>query len=361
MADKRALTLHEVAALVEGRVVRGDGERVAISGVGGIDTAGPSDITFLEDARWLGRLASSAAGAVLVSAPVDGVRAAQIQVAGRPYLSFLTLVDVFHPRRRPAPGIHASAIVHPDAILEDAVTVGPLAVVKAGARIGTRTIVGSQSYVGPGAVIGADCHLFPRVVVRGRSRLGDRVLVHCGAVIGDDGFGYVRAGDRHVKVPHIGHVVVEDDVEIGANTTIDRGTFGETVIGAGTKIDNLVMIAHNVRIGQRCILAGQVGIAGSSTVGDDTVLAGQVGIASNVRVGSRVIATSKCGIPGAVPDGEIVSGIPAHRHRPWKRVMAILFRLPEILARLRTVERRLGIDARRTAAGGDRAGPQSGG
>jgi UDP-3-O-[3-hydroxymyristoyl] glucosamine N-acyltransferase len=348
MSQPRTWTPRELATLIGGTVAVdssavGRDDAVVISGVAGIESAGPHDITFYEHPRFLARLQGSAAGAVIVNEPLDGITGAQIQVDGRPYLKFIEVVHLFHPGNRPAPGVHPSAVVDPDAQLGPDVSVGPLAIIKGGSRIGARTIVGSHAYVGPRAQIGEDCHLFPRVVVRGGCRLGDRVQVHCGAVLGDDGFGYVRHDDRHVKIPHIGHVTIGDDVEIGANTTIDRATFGETVIGAGTKIDNLVMIAHNVRIGARCILAGQVGIAGSSTVGDDTILAGQVGIASGVHVGKNVIATSKCGIPSNVRDGEIVSGIPAYSHRPWKRVMASFWRLPEILARLRTIERKVGI------------------
>ncbi len=341
MAKDCALTLEEVAALVDGRIVRH--RPVTITGVAGIEDAGGGDVTFFENPRLLPQLEHCRAAAILVTAPIEHIPAAQIQVSDRPYLKFLSLVRVFHPQPTPIPGVHPSAVVEPEAALGADVMVGPLAVIERGARIGRRTIVGSQAYVGPAAEIGDDCHLYPRAVVRGGSRLGDRVLVHCGAVIGDDGFGYLRDGDRHVKIPHIGRVVIEDDVEIGANSTIDRATFGDTIIGAGTKIDNLVMIAHNVRIGRRCLLAGQVGIAGSASVGDDTILAGQVGIASGVRVGSRVIAGSKCGISNTVRDGEIVSGIPANAHARWKRVVAIFWRLPEIASRLRAVERRLGL------------------
>lgn len=331
-------SLEEVAAMVGGRLVAGGPARIL--GVAGIEAAGPGDVTFYESPRFLASLRASTAAAVLVSAPVDGVAAAQIQVDGRPYLKFIGLIRRFHPPRPPLEGIHPSAVVDAGAVLGPGVAVGPLAVVKAGARIGSRTTIGSQAYVGPGAEIGEDCHLFPRVVIRGCCRVGNRVLVHCGAVLGDDGFGYVRDGDRHVKIPHVGRVIVEDDVEIGANTTIDRATLGETTVGAGTKIDNLVMIAHNVTIGRRCILAAQVGIAGSSSVGDDTILAGQVGIASGARVGSGVIATAKTGITSVVPDGRIVSGIPAYSHSRWKRVVAMRPRLPDILRRLRALERR---------------------
>ena len=334
-------SLEEVAAMVGGRIVAGG--PVRILDVAGIESAGPGDVTFYENPRFLARLRASTATAVLVGAPVDDVAAAQIQVDGRPYLKFIELIRRFHPPRRTLQGVHPSAVVDPGATLGSGVAVGPLAVIKAGARIGDRTIIGSQAYVGPGAEIGEDCQLFPRVVVRGCCRLGNRVLVHCGAVLGDDGFGYVRDGDRHVKIPHIGRVVVEDDVEIGANSTIDRATFGATTVGAGTKIDNLVMIAHNVTIGRRCILAAQVGIAGSSSVGDDTILAGQVGIASGVRVGSGVIATAKTGIAGTIPDGQIVSGIPAFAHRRWKRVVAMLPRLNDLVRRLRVLERRAGM------------------
>jgi len=348
MSETRARTLEEIAALVGGKIVAG--HATSISGAAGIETAGPHDVTFYESPRFFSHLRASAAGAVLLNSPVEGVTAAQIQVDGRPYLKFIEVVRLFHPTPEPKRGIDLRAIVNPGAVLGPNVTIGPLAVIESGARIGARTIVGSQVYIAGGAEIGEDCQLLARAVVLGSCRLGNRVLLHCGAVIGDDGFGYVREGDRHVKIPHIGRVIIEDDVEIGANTTIDRASFGETVIGAGTKIDNLVMIAHNVRIGKRCILAAQVGIAGSSTVGDDTILAGKVGIASGVKVGSRVIATSKCGISNTVRDGEIVSGFPAYSHRAWMRAMAGFWRLPEILARLRVVERGLGIKGRGGAA-----------
>ena len=342
MLETRAYTLEEVAELVGGKLVAG--HPVSISGVAGIEAAGPHDITFYESTRLLLQLKASAAGAVLVSSPVEGVNAAQIQVDGRPYLKFIELVYAFHPTPRPPRGVHPGAVIDPEAILGPDVSVGPLAVIERGARIGARTIIGPQVFIGAGAEIGEDCQFLARAVVRGSCRLGNRVLVHSGSVLGDDGFGYIREADRHVKVPHVGRVVIEDDVEIGSNTTIDRATFGDTVIGAGTKIDNLVMIAHNVKIGKRCILAAQVGIAGSCSVGDDTILAGQVGIASGVKVGNRVIATSKCGIPNTVPDGETVSGFPAGGHSAWKRAMAGFWRLPEILARLRVMERALGIE-----------------
>ncbi len=345
-------SLEDVAAMVGGRIVAGGSVR--IRGVAGVEAAGPGDITFYENPKFLARLRASRAAAVLVNAAVDGVTSAQIEVEGRPYLRFIDLVRRFHPQRPPLRGIHPSAVVDPGAILGRGVAVGPLAVVKAGARIGSRTLIGSQAYVGPGAEIGEDCQLFPRVVIRGCCRLGARVVVHCGAVLGDDGFGYIREGNRHVKIPHVGRVIIEDDVEIGANTTIDRATFGNTTVGAGTKIDNLVMIAHNVTIGQRCILAAQVGIAGSSSVGDDTILAGQVGVASGVRIGRGAIATAKTGIAGVIPDGQIVSGIPAFSHARWKRAMMMLARLPELASRLRGVERRLGIA--RPTKGSGRAG-----
>jgi UDP-3-O-[3-hydroxymyristoyl] glucosamine N-acyltransferase len=347
MSETPGRTLKEIAAIVGGHVVVD--RAVSISGAAGIESAGPCDISFYEGSQFLAALQSSSAGAVLVREPVEGVAAAQIQVDGRPYLKFIELIHTLHPPGRPPAGVHPSAVVAPDASLGPNVVVGPLAVIKPGARIGARTIVGSQAYVGPGAEMGEDCHLFPRAVVRGACRLGNRVLVHCGAVLGDDGFGYVRDGDRHVKIPHLGRVVIGDDVEIGSNTTIDRATFGETVIGPGTKIDNQVQIAHNVKVGARCILVSQVGIAGSSTVGDDSILAGQVGIARGVNVGNRVIIASKSGVPGTVRDGEVVAGYPAGSHRLWRRAVAGFWRLPEILTRLRRIEQKLGIDEKSAA------------
>jgi UDP-3-O-[3-hydroxymyristoyl] glucosamine N-acyltransferase len=347
MSERRTFTLEELRERVGGTILppATGGSPHRISGVAGIEDAGPGDVTFYESPRFLPRLRASRAAAVLVSDAVPGVVIPQIKVDGRPYLKFIDLVQVFHPPRPRVRGVHPSALVDPDATLGDGVMVGPLAVIKAGARVGRDCIIGSQAYVGPGARLGDGCHLFPRAVVRGGCELGHRVIVHCGAVIGDDGFGYVRDGDRHVKIPHIGRVVIEDDVEIGANATIDRATFGATVIGAGTKIDNLVQIAHNVRVGKRCILAAQVGVAGSSQIGDDTILAGQVGVAGGSRIGRGVIAASQAGISATVGDGEVLGGTPARDHRLWRRAAMAFYRLPEILRRLRALERKLGIDS----------------
>ena len=251
------------------------------------------------------------------------------------------LLGLFHPEPRAEPGVHPTACVAGGARVDRSASVGPLAVVEAEAVIGPRSRVGALSFVGRGAVLGEDVRLHPHVVIREDVRIGNRVIVHSGAVLGADGFGYAFDGQAHRKIPQVGGLRIEDDVEIGANTAIDRATLGETIVRRGTKIDNLVQIGHNCDVGEDVILVSQVGIAGSSRVGNRAMLAGQVGVADHVTIGAGAILTAKSGVPNDVPAGEVWSGIPSRPTSEQKRIWAGESQLPELIRRVRALEKRL--------------------
>ena len=262
--------------------------------------------------------------------------------ASNPYRSFADALRVLGRNEMPPPGVHPSAVVAPGAALGDDVSIGPLAVVGDGAEIGSRTVLHAHVVIGPGVRVGPDCILHTRVSVRDRCVLGARVIVQDGAVIGSDGFGFVTDSDgHHHKIPQQSIVVVEDDVEIGANSTIDRPAVGETRIERGTKIDNLVQIAHGVRVGHHTFLAAQVGIAGSTTLGHHVVLAGQVGVAGHVDIGDGARASAQTGIPNSVDAGSFVSGYPAIDNRDWLKASAIFRRLPELKKQVQDLAERL--------------------
>jgi UDP-3-O-[3-hydroxymyristoyl] glucosamine N-acyltransferase len=329
-------TLKELAEFVGGTVA-GDGA-VRIRGVGGLRDAREGDITFLANPKYEPLLASTRASAVIVA---PGVRAPiPALVAANPDLAFARVAERFNGAPpRPAPGIHPSAVVAPDVRLGREVAVGAGAVVESGASIGDRTVLYPQVYVGHGAAIGSDCVLYPQVVVREKCVLGARVILHSGAVVGADGFGYATEGGVHHKIPQVGIVVVEDDVEIGANVTVDRARFGRTVIGRGTKIDNLVQIGHNVQIGEHCLIVAQAGISGSTRLGRGVVLGGQAGLAGHLEVGDGAAVTAQAGVSKNVPPGAVVSGEHAVDMRVHLRQMAALAKLPEALAEIKRLRR----------------------
>jgi UDP-3-O-[3-hydroxymyristoyl] glucosamine N-acyltransferase len=330
--------LAELAARL-GCELRGDGEREA-TGVAPIERAGPGDVTFLANPRYAAHLGTTRAAAVIL-APGHEVPVACL-LTRNPYLAFARAVALLRPLETPAPGVDPSARVHPTAVLGQGVHVGALAVVGAGARLGARTVVHPHVVLYDGVEVGEDCVLHSGVQVRERCRLGNRVVVQNGAVVGSDGFGFARDDEgRYHKFPQVGTVVVEDDVEIGALTAIDRAALGETRIGRGAKLDNLVQIGHSVTIGENTVLAGQVGIAGSTRVGSGVTLAGQVGVAGHLTIGDGAIATAQSGIPGDVEKGAVVSGTPAIENRAWLKSSAVFARLPELQKRLRELERKV--------------------
>jgi UDP-3-O-[3-hydroxymyristoyl] glucosamine N-acyltransferase len=319
----------------------GDGD-LEIQRVAPIERAEAGDLTFIANPKYQAHLSTTRASAVIVPETLEGRGFAALLRTPQPYLAFARAVELLSDAPKPAPGIDRSSAVAPDAVLGDGVSIGAFAVVGAGTVIGARTVVYPHTVIGPGARIGDDCVIHAHVSIRERVAIGDRVVIQDGAVIGSDGFGFVKQDDgSHLKIPQHAAVVIEDDVEIGANTTIDRPAVGETRIGAGTKIDNLVQIAHGVTVGRRVLFASQVGIAGSTIVGDDVVLAGQVGVAGHLRLGKGVVATAQSGIPNSVDDGAFISGYPAIDNREWLKSSAVFRQLPALKKRVADLEKRL--------------------
>ena len=338
MSDDVSFTLGRLADAL-GASLQGDAGRV-VRGVAPLDVAGPDQVSFLTDRKYLRQAQASRAGALLVARDVADLSAALLQV-DHPQQALIVLLGLFHPEPRAEPGVHPTACVAGGARVDRSASVGPLAVVEAEAVIGPRSRVGALSFVGRGAVLGEDVRLHPHVVIREDVRIGNRVIVHSGAVLGADGFGYAFDGQAHRKIPQVGGLRIEDDVEIGANTAIDRATLGETIVRRGTKIDNLVQIGHNCDVGEDVILISQVGIAGSSRVGNRAMLAGQVGVADHVTIGAGAILTAKSGVPNDVPAGEVWSGIPSRPTSEQKRIWAGESQLPELIKRVRALEKRL--------------------
>ena len=336
----RTLTASDIAGLVGG-TLNGDA-RAEVRALAPLDRATESDLSFLANARYAPLYERTRASTVLIApefAELATTAAARIVVA-KPHDAMLTVLPKLYRVPKREPGVHATARLGQGVTLGSDVTIGPYAVIGDGAVIGDRSWVEAHVVVGPGVVVGADVHLFPALTVYSGTTLGARVLVHSGARLGSDGFGYVFRDGIHDKIPHIGRCIIEDDVEIGANTTVDRGSFDDTVIGAGTKIDNLVQVAHNVRIGRLCLIMAQVGIAGSARVGDGVILAGQVGVAGHHTIGDGARVAAQAGVFGDIPGGETWSGYPARPHRQSLRASAALLRLSEIIKKLeKLVER----------------------
>jgi len=332
-------TLEAVAKAIDGTVV-GDGS-VEISGVAGIREAREGELTFLANPRYETYLERTRASAIIVAENHRNIQKPLIQNSN-PYLAFLKAVRFFQGEaERPSPGIHPSTVLGQGAVVDATAHVGPHVVIEAGASVGPRSVIHAGSYVGARTRIGADVLLYPRVTVREDCEIDDRVIVHSGTVIGSDGFGFVRDGDIYRKFPQVGNVVLEADVEVGACVAIDRATTGTTRIGAGSKIDNLVQIAHNVQVGKNCLIVAQVGVSGSTVLGDHVVLAGQVGIVGHIEVGAGVMVGAQSGVSKSVKPGEKLFGSPAHPVAQAKRIEASLRNLPELIQTVRQLKRRI--------------------
>jgi UDP-3-O-[3-hydroxymyristoyl] glucosamine N-acyltransferase len=320
-----------------------------ISGVAPLETAGPSQIAFYANPRYRKELAATRAAAVIVSdddaahVPAGVARL----VAPQPYVAFAKASALFHDQLILEPGIQAGALVDETAEVHPTAAISPGAYLGPNARVGARTVVHAGARVLDCARIGEDCILWPGTVVREHCIVGDRVVLQPNAVVGSDGFGFAfdlegdGSGPMHRKVPQAGIVRIEDDVEVGACSCIDRATLGETVIGRGTKIDNLVQVGHNVRVGPLCLIVAQVGISGSTELGQGVVLAGQVGVVGHLRIGDGARVGAQSGVPHDLGDGETVSGSPAVPHRDWLRMTAALPRVPELLREVRKLQQRL--------------------
>ncbi|HRZ38108.1 MAG TPA: UDP-3-O-(3-hydroxymyristoyl)glucosamine N-acyltransferase [Candidatus Paceibacterota bacterium] len=349
-------TVAEIAHHLGGQVV-GDGS-IPLGGFAPADTARPGDLTFAENEAYFARAERSAASAILVAGEWASATKVLIRVPNA-RIAFAKVLPLFHPEPVFAPGIHATALVAPTAEVDGSAHVGPYCVVGEGARIGARTVLEAMVHVGTEVHIGEDARFYPRVTVYPSSRIGNRVVVHAGAVIGSDGYGYVTDGGVHRKIPQVGNVVINDDVEIGANVTIDRGALGSTVIGKGTKIDNLVQIGHNVVVGEHCLVVAQVGIAGSTRLGSYVTLAGQAGLAGHLKIGNQVLVAAQSGVMHDIPDKGRWMGSPARPDWQMKRQLIALDRLPDLLKRIADLERRLETIGRtlNTEAGPERKPP----
>ena len=334
------LTAAEIAALVGGTLV-GDGAARLLA-VAPLDRAGPDDLAFLAAGRYLPYFHASRAGAVLLTAEHRDVRpgpATRILVDD-PHRAVLAVVQRLYPARERTPAVHPSAVVGRGAVLGKDVAIGPGVVVGAGARLGDRVELMAGVALGDGVVVGDDALLYPHVVCYAGTEVGARVILHAGVVLGSDGFGYVPSRAGHQKIPHVGRCIIGDDVEIGANSTIDRGSVDDTVVGPGTKIDNLVQVGHNCRIGARCLLMAQVGLAGSTHVEDDVILAGQVGLAGHLTVGRGARIAAQSGVMGDVPAGATWFGYPARDRREALRAIATSYRLSDAVHDLEDLVKR---------------------
>jgi UDP-3-O-[3-hydroxymyristoyl] glucosamine N-acyltransferase len=331
--------LRELAARLECRL-EGDGE-LDVMRVAGIQDAQPGDVTFLANPKYEKLVASTRATAVILKEDAPAAPCAMLR-ARDPYLAFARAVSLFAPVSRPAPGIHAMAAIAADAHIGADVSVGPFVAIGEGARIGDRTVIYPNVTIGAGTTIGGDCIIHSNVAVRERCTLGDRVILQNGVVVGGDGYGFVRRGDgTHEKIPQVAVVVIEDDVELGANTTVDRPAVGETRIKAGTKIDNLVQIGHGVTVGRNVLMAAQVGIAGSTDVEDDVVFGGQVGVGGHLTIGRGAIAVGQSGVTNSLDPGAFVAGYPAIENREWRKASVLFRRLPEMKRRIEQLEARV--------------------
>jgi len=350
----KSLTVAEIAALVGGQAAGDVG--LVIEAVAEVAHAGPADVASFHNMKYLAAAQASPAGCLLVPAQAkDAACAAKAKIVVEdPQAAFALLLGLVDSARRAktAPGVSAKASVHAHAKLGANVSVGDFVVVEKGAVVGDGAVLMPQVYVGENARIGANCRLYPQVVVREDCELGDRVVVHSGTIIGADGFGFTtnKKTGRHTKIPQIGNVVIGDDVEIGANVTIDRATLGSTVIEPGAQIDNLVQIAHNVRIGRDSVIVSQVGVAGSTTVGRNVILAGQAGVAGHLTIGDGAVVTAQTGVMSDVPPKSVLFGSPGRPHREAFKLQALYGRLPEMLERLKELEKKLGVSGKTDAA-----------
>jgi UDP-3-O-[3-hydroxymyristoyl] glucosamine N-acyltransferase len=338
-----ALTLSELARLVDGDIVRG-GPDLLIEGIAALDEAGGAELSFLGNEKYRAQFLSTRAGAVIVPRGVtEGPETSALIAANNPSFAFGIAVKHFvaATARVFTPGIHPRAIVDESAKLDPAkVRIHAGAVIMAGAEIGDGSEIGPNTVVGEHVKVGRDCLFYSNVSIRERCLIGDRVILQPGAVIGSDGYGYEVVEGRHVKVDQVGIVEVQDDVEIGANTTIDRARFGRTVIGQGTKIDNLVQIAHNVQIGKHCLVISQVGIAGSARLCDYVVVAAQSGVGGHVKVGAKAILSARTGVTTDLDGGKTYGGIPARPYMEEQRARAHIRQLPKLNERVKALEKK---------------------
>lgn len=335
--SEQGMTLEELSALVNG-ALKGDG-RAVISGFSSLEDAGPGDVAFAAGKKYFAAAKASKASAIIAAEEIEGV--ANLVISKNPHLAFARAIEALSPAAHPAPGVSPKADVHEGATVGEGVSIQSFCVVEQGAEIGAGAVLYPGVSVGKGARVGKGSVLYHGVVVREGCVVGDRVIIHCNSVIGSDGFGYARDKAAYIKVPQKGIVRIGDDVELGACVTVDRAAIGETVIGRGTKIDNLVQIAHNVRVGEDTVIVAQAGVAGSTKVGSRVQMGGQVGVVGHITIGDDTGIGAKSGVTGDLPGRAVYTGIPAIPHGEWLRAQALFPRLPELKKKIAELERRL--------------------
>jgi len=337
---KKQLSVSEIAARIQGRI-EGNPEAV-ITGLAGIREAGEGDLAFVANMRYVNAAATTKATAVIVAEDWNRPCSSTLIRVKNPDKAYAEAALWFAPAPVSLPpGIHPAAVVAPEAQIGSDVRIGPHCVIEPGAEIGNHCVIYAGCYIGHGVQIGDDSKLYPHVTIREYCRIGKRAIIHNGTVIGSDGFGYVQEGAVRKKIPQIGIVVIGDDVEIGANVTIDRARFGQTRIGNGVKMDNLIQVAHNVTIGENCVIVAQTGISGSTTIGARTILAGQVGVVGHLEIGPDVIVGAQAGVSKDIPAGLYVTGSPAIPHDKFTKSHAHVMRLPELKDKITQMEQRL--------------------
>jgi UDP-3-O-[3-hydroxymyristoyl] glucosamine N-acyltransferase len=331
-------TAAEIAKLLGGEVV--GNPSLVLKGFAPADRAQSGDLTFAENENYFARADQSAASAIIVDTVVASSRKTLIRTPNA-RVAFAKVLPLFFPEPVFPAGVHPTAIISASAQIDSTAHIGPYCLIGENVRIGPRTVLQGLNSVGADCLLGEDVNLFPNVTLYARTEVGNRVRVHSGAVVGADGFGYVLDNGVHRKVPQIGNVIICDDVELGANVTVDCGALGPTIVGKGTKVDNLVQIAHNVTVGEHCILVSQSGIAGSTKLGNYVILGGQVGLAGHLKIGNRVSVAAQSGVMNNIPDGEKWLWTPAQPDRTAKRQMIALQQLPELFRRVKELEKRL--------------------
>lgn len=329
-------TATEIAKHMQGEVV-GDGA-VVLKNFAPADRAQVGDVTFAENPEYLALAEKSSASAVIVGHAITASSKVLIRVAN-PRVAFAKTLALFFPEPIFKAGIHSTAVVAASAKVDATAHLGPHCVVGENVSIGARSVLQGGNHIGDGSRLGEDCRIFPNVTIYARTEIGSRVRIHSGTVIGADGFGYVLDAGVHLKVPQIGHVIIGDDVELGANVTVDRGALGPTIIGKGSKIDNLVQIGHNVALGEHCIIISQVGIAGSTKLGNYVILGGQVGVGGHLKIGNGASVVAQSGVMHDIPAGQKWMGAPAQPDRQTKRQMLALQQLPELIRRVNKLEK----------------------